>query len=112
MDVSTQHFSGQLVKIIQSIATSHFVSFDLEFTGIPTRQGHSGKVPLQSIYEELRQAAQRYQILQVGLTIVEEDLQNGTCGYVYQHTQYPLLFFGGHLWFLNCISIYGPDRLT
>lgn len=80
MDVSSRQFSSELVKIIQLIADSHFVALDLEFSGICGRRarGSRGKVPLQQVYEDVKEAAEKYQVLQVGLTIVEEDAQKGT----------------------------------
>ena len=80
MDVLRHQFSNELVKILQLIADSHFVAVDLEFSGISSRRTRGGKsrLSLQQVYEEVREAAKQYQVLQVGLTIVEENSHKGT----------------------------------
>jgi poly(A)-specific ribonuclease len=79
MDISNATFPQELVKIIQHIAGSRFIAFDLEFSGVAGRRpaGGSGKISLQEYYHDLRSAAQIYQILQIGLTIVTEDTEKG-----------------------------------
>ena len=77
MDISTSRFPFELVRIVQLIADSHFVAFDLEFSGIAERRKDRKKATLQEVYEDVKEAAQRYQVLQVGLTVVEEDLVTG-----------------------------------
>jgi poly(A)-specific ribonuclease len=82
MDIPDRQFSNELVKIIKLIADSHFVAIDLEFSGISSRRKGSGRsrLSLQQVYEDVRKAAKQYQILQVGLTILEEDAVKGTYG--------------------------------
>ena len=72
--------------MLSDLAKAHFVAFDLELSGIqskqfeptrPTAAAHEGKQTLQQRYQELKGAAERYQILQVGLTCVEEDNKRG-----------------------------------
>ena len=86
MDVNRYAFQNQLPLILKAIATSRFVTFDFELSGIPGKQtgqarapGRSGdgKQTLQERYEETKKAAERYQVLQLGLTCVEEDLERG-----------------------------------
>ncbi|KIW69851.1 hypothetical protein PV04_02174 [Phialophora macrospora] len=79
MDVNIGSFTSELVKIIQHIANSRFIAFDLEFSGVAGRRagGGANKLTLQEYYSDLRAAAQIYQILQVGLTIVTEDTEKG-----------------------------------
>lgn len=86
MDVTGHTFQTQLFSILGAISRSHFVSFDLELTGIPgkqfkskpTGQSEDGRQTLQQRYEETKAAASRYQILQLGLTCVEEKKDRGT----------------------------------
>lgn len=80
MDIPHRQFSNELVKIIQLIADSHFVALDLEFSGISSRRKGRGRsrLSLQQVYEDVKEAAKQYQILQVGLTIVREDAEKGT----------------------------------
>lgn len=79
MNVTSASFPFEAVNIIQHVAKSRFVAFDFEFSGVAGRTpgGGSGKLGLQDLYEELRSAAQIYQILQVGLTIVTEEPDKG-----------------------------------
>ncbi|ERF71243.1 hypothetical protein EPUS_08161 [Endocarpon pusillum Z07020] len=79
MDIPSRQFSSELLKILQLIADSHFVALDLEFSGISSRRTRAGKsrLSLQQVYEDVREAAKQYQVLQVGLTVVEEDARKG-----------------------------------
>lgn len=77
MDVSRALFPFELVNIIKQVLNTHFVAIDLELSGIPVwqrlrRQSVSNRQSLQEHYSAAREAAQKYQILQVGLTLVEE----------------------------------------
>ncbi len=77
MDISRIQFPSELVKIIQLIADSHFVAFDLEFSGIAGRRRGRKKLTLQEVYEDTKAAAKQYQVLQIGITVVHEDLATG-----------------------------------
>lgn len=78
MDISQTRFPQELLKIINEIAESHFVAFDLEFSGVAGRRPvGTGKLNLQELYDDTKAAAEKYQILQVGLTIVKEDVKRG-----------------------------------
>ena len=98
MDVTGHTFQSELPRILEAIANSRVVCFDLELSGIPGKQtgqarasgrSEDGKQTLQKRYEETKRAAERYQILQLGLTCVEEDLKTGRWFesrlYIYQH---------------------------
>lgn len=76
MNVSGASFPSEAVKILREIGGAHFVAIDFEFSGI-AGFGRGGKPTLQDLYHEVKAAAERYQVLQVGLTIVKEDLKNG-----------------------------------
>ena len=88
MDVDRHTFHWQLPSMLRALAGAHFVAVDFELSGIQSKtmhrvvptgnRSHGGKQTLQQRYEEAREAAERYQILQVGLTIVKEDLEAGT----------------------------------
>ncbi|KAL6717015.1 hypothetical protein ACLMJK_004929 [Lecanora helva] len=84
MDVRGSDFRSHLPSILTAISRAHFVSFDLELSGIPVRQrgqskapGLAGKQTLQERYEDTKKAAEQYQVLQLGLTCVEEDRERG-----------------------------------
>lgn len=86
MDITFSDFHHQLPSILNAIATAHFVTIDLELSGIPGQQlnrlrgvgeGSSGKPSLQQRYEETKIAAERYQVLQLGITCVDEEKDQG-----------------------------------
>ena len=86
MDVKGKSLWGQLPSILAAISNAHFVSIDFELSGIPTRQKDHSKAPgelasrkqsLQERYEDTKKAAERYQVLQFGMTCVEEDRERG-----------------------------------
>jgi poly(A)-specific ribonuclease len=83
MDIIQSQYCKMLLEILRSIATASFVTFDLEMSGISTRpkpgdRTHdAGKPTLQQQYDEIRGAAETFQILQMGLTCVEENRENG-----------------------------------
>nr|KMM72055.1 hypothetical protein CPAG_08354 [Coccidioides posadasii RMSCC 3488] len=86
MEVTKSSFGQALPRILNDIAESCCVALDLEFSGIfskqdrkPSTDGSSGGGrTLQSRYEEVKEAAEKYQILQVGLTFIREDVDRGT----------------------------------
>ncbi|KAF2218909.1 ribonuclease H-like domain-containing protein [Elsinoe ampelina] len=80
MDVNRFQFPARLLEILTAVSESHFVALDLELSGVPVRPygaSHAGKQTLQQRYAEIRLAAQKYTILQVGLTCVKEDTIDG-----------------------------------
>ena len=83
MDIPYRQFSDELVNIISQITSSHFVALDLEFSGISSRRNRAcdRKLTLQEVYEQTKEAATQYQILQVGLTVVHENISRGIESY-------------------------------
>ncbi|KAL3467732.1 ribonuclease H-like domain-containing protein [Aspergillus heterothallicus] len=75
MDVTAQTFPYHLPKMLEDLASSTFVAIDLEFSGIATgTQGRAGPPQsLQQRYQEVKEGADKYQVLQVGLTFCHED---------------------------------------
>ncbi|PVI04428.1 CAF1-domain-containing protein [Periconia macrospinosa] len=75
MEVDASNFPRHLLRLLDNISRAEFVAFDLELTGIPShlpkkgpvKTGHAKKT-LQDRYAETREAANRYQILQIGIT--------------------------------------------
>ena len=74
--------------MLRALAKAHFVAVDFELSGIQSKAIHKakgsdkhqgGKQTIQQRYEEAKEAAEKYQILQVGLTIVIEDAETGWC---------------------------------
>jgi hypothetical protein len=77
MDLTSANFASELPWILNEIASSCFVAMDLEMSGIPLSIRQQGHKPLQKYYEENKAAAEKYQILQVGLTLCREDKESG-----------------------------------
>ena len=85
MDITYSNFQTYFPSILREISCSRFVSIDLELSGIPPRQPYQArahgvgyaKQTLQQRYAETKAAAEKYQVLQLGLTCVEEDLGRG-----------------------------------
>lgn len=86
MNVDCFNFKALLPSILLSISRSHFVALDLELSGIPNRMNKKpkdralddgGKQSLQQRYVETKSAAEKFHVLQLGLTCVEEDVQRG-----------------------------------
>src|SRR5579871_6539771 len=73
MDIDNISFDPYLLGVIEAISTSHFVALDLEMSGIPSKLP-TGRVKqsLKKRYEEIKSAAEKYQVLQVGITCVQE----------------------------------------
>lgn len=81
MDVTKTSFYPLLLDILNDISESHFVAFDLELSGVPVKQAAAnkrvGRPSLQERYQEVKEAADKYSILQLGLTCVREDVDTG-----------------------------------
>ncbi|KAL3424991.1 caf1 family ribonuclease [Phlyctema vagabunda] len=85
MEVDRKLYPKQLLSILNRIANASFISFDLEMSGISTKARHgmdkgsrdAGKPSLQQQYSETKEAAETFQVLQVGITVVEEDREKG-----------------------------------
>ena len=86
MEVDAYSFQARLLEILENISKAHFVAFDLELSGIsrqpnrPSNPKNNGTQSLQQRYAEVKEAAERYTILQVGITCIEEDAKKGSCG--------------------------------
>lgn len=79
MDVDKVSFYPLLLDILKDISEAHFVAIDLELSGVPSKQQRSdpGKPTLQERYLETKEAAERYQILQIGITCAQQDTDHG-----------------------------------
>lgn len=72
MEVDATSFPYKLLGLLINISEADFVSFDFELSGIPSRlpnkKPRRGPFTLEDRYAETKEGADRYQILQVGLT--------------------------------------------
>lgn len=85
MEVDNYNWKQLLLPILKDISNATFVAFDLEMSGITTRPKFTsqerthdmGKPSLQQQYEEVKDAAETFQVLQLGFTCVEEVRDKG-----------------------------------
>ncbi|KAH0561953.1 hypothetical protein GP486_003338 [Trichoglossum hirsutum] len=84
MDINRFSFGAKLPAVLTAISKAHFLAIDLELSGIHTKLASArsgrpdgGKPALQDRYRECKEAAEKYQVLQVGITCVEEDKETG-----------------------------------
>ena len=83
MDIDLYGWPYSLKDMLAALSTAHFVSIDLELSGISTKttkqkeETPARRHTLNGRYEELRLAAEEYQVLQMGLTVVTEDVERG-----------------------------------
>ncbi|KAH4202979.1 hypothetical protein HBI49_140010 [Parastagonospora nodorum] len=78
MEVDAASFPHRLLGLFIHISEADFVSFDLELSGIPSRlpnkpRSGAGRFTLEERYAEAKEGANRYQILQVGITCARFD---------------------------------------
>lgn len=83
MEVTKRSFNWHLPRMLKDLSECCCVALDMEFSGIAVRPSdgspasHGSRSTIQERYLEVKAAAETYQILQVGLTFVEEDAENG-----------------------------------
>jgi poly(A)-specific ribonuclease len=115
MEVDSAHFRQILLSILNNISAATYVTFDLEMSGITTRPKHGtgdrshdvGKPSLQQQYEEMKSAAETFQILQIGITCVEEDREKGMLADFIVNND-----FGHSLTCVQNITLPGPTTST
>ncbi|MBE7182031.1 MAG: hypothetical protein INR71_12650, partial [Terriglobus roseus] len=74
MEVDCYGFAPRLLDILDDMSKCVFMAMDFEFSGIAPRAPRaSGRQTLQERYRDTKEAAERYQILQVGLTFALYD---------------------------------------
>ena len=78
MEVDGPSFPHHLLGLLINISEADFVSFDLELSGMPSRLPNkkprgAGRLTREDRYAETKEGADRYQILQVGLTCAKFD---------------------------------------
>ena len=79
MDITPKTFHFFLPRILDELASCSFVSIDFEFSGIAcSSNGPNSKAStLQDRYTEVKESADKYRIVQMGLTIGHEDTESG-----------------------------------
>ena len=86
MNIIKADWPYALHPMLSALSNAHFVAIDFELSGIShkgtskVRDDHpsaSRKQTLQERYGEVKAAAEKYQILQMGITMVKEDVERG-----------------------------------
>lgn len=92
MDVDKVAFYPRLLTLLEDLSNAHFVSLDFELSGIASKQPGTSrqKQTIQERYVEAKEAAERYRIIQVGLTCVGQCDDAGAEEYVVKTSNFPL----------------------
>lgn len=79
MDITPKTFPYFLPRILDDLASCSFVSIDFEFSGIACSSNlpNNKTSTLQERYAEVKESADKYRIVQIGLTICLEDTESG-----------------------------------
>lgn len=86
MDIQKLDWPFALQPMLTALSNSHFVAIDFELSGIFSKTATkikeddprtSRKQTLQERYDEVKAAAEKFQILQMGITIGREDVERG-----------------------------------
>ncbi|KAJ5714761.1 uncharacterized protein N7483_011942 [Penicillium malachiteum] len=80
MELNSVNFPSYLGEVLHDLSCSCFVSIDLEFSGIPLAPGSqsTGEQSLEERYADNKVAAEKYQVLQLGLTMCRENVIDAT----------------------------------
>lgn len=77
MDINASNFWQQLPVVLEAIADAHFVSIDLEMSGVRVKEkekkGPPPELTMTRIYRQARHAARTFEIIQVGLTCIRHE---------------------------------------
>jgi len=77
MEITSKNFWETLPVVLGNMALASHVSIDLKMTGIYSKNTTiNWKTPLNTIYEKAKEAAERFQIVQFGLTCIFYDKQS------------------------------------
>ena len=86
MEVTRHDFNAKLPFVLQDIVNADFVAIDLELSGIPGQQPNksrrdgqasNGLPTLQERYTDIKKAAEKYQVLQLGITCALSNIHEG-----------------------------------
>ncbi|KAI1464997.1 CAF1-domain-containing protein [Daldinia caldariorum] len=70
MDVNKNNFFWMLPSILYEAQNARYVTFDIEMSGIPIIHGRNS---IQDTYAKIKEAAEQFQMVQLGLTFVRYD---------------------------------------
>lgn len=71
MDITSANFKSELLGIIQVISRADYLAIDCEMSGVPPHLGGETKPLLQEHYQQMKLAADKYQMLQFGISCME-----------------------------------------
>jgi poly(A)-specific ribonuclease len=88
MDITATNFDASLQGMLECLAGSHFVTLDLELSGVPSVVTGHGLDRMQDRYRDLKAAADKFSAVQVGFTIVHRDTSAGGGYAAYPYNMY------------------------
>ncbi|KAI1772425.1 CAF1-domain-containing protein [Hypoxylon cercidicola] len=71
MEVNRDNFFWMLPRMLRAAETAQFVAIDLEMSGIAFGYGHLSSI--SDAYTKIKEAAEAYQVLQIGFTFIFND---------------------------------------
>lgn len=71
MDVTSQNFWQTFPAVIRDLARADFAAFDLEMTGIISKDARLAKLSINDVYDRARKVAMTHQVIQFGLTCIQ-----------------------------------------
>jgi hypothetical protein len=76
MEVPIGAWHLEKTDILKRIDEADFIAFDLELSGISTTRD-KGRHPVEQRYQEVKKAAEQYQVFQLGVCPVRYDAETG-----------------------------------
>lgn len=87
--VTQLNWDAHLPHILRDMSECTFVALDFEFSGIPSHQAVAARrQTLQERYAECKAAAEKFQILQVGLTFAMECPSTGESVVIFHNCRF------------------------
>lgn len=79
MEVTNENFFKEFPTILKHIANASFVAINVVMSGCDrVIFNDAAKSSLQHYYDLIKEDADKYHMLQLGLTLIEEDTSTGT----------------------------------
>ena len=77
MDITSTNYKSELLGIIEVISRADYLAIDCEMSGVPPHLGGDTKPFLQEHYHQMKLAADKYQMLQLGISCIERVQDKG-----------------------------------
>jgi poly(A)-specific ribonuclease len=71
MEITSENYWESLPGVLEAMAAATYVSVDVEMTGLYSKNTTTNaKTALNAIYEQAKEASERFQIVQFGLSCI------------------------------------------